>query len=551
VKRLAGWVLAVLMIMPRPAYAIDGELDRTFGFRGKVVSGSSPYRLAIQSNGKIIVAGATDDGRQDFVVARFNGDGSPDSSFGKAGKVTTDLSGHNDYVTALSIQPDGRIVVAGVVGKVGGGQWPWRFGLARYNSDGSLDSSFGIGGKVTTAFSDYQDAASALTIQSDGKIVVSGWTWGWTSGNGNPRTRFVLARYNHDGSLDATFGNGGKVIADTPARPVGVEIGPDNKILVAGGASMNPSKKFDELSDCLQFWSVSDADFVLLRYNPDGAPDASFGVGGIVTADFGELHDYIYSFRIQSDGKIIVAGLTGEAALIVPCDAASYNNSRFTLARYNSNGSLDSDFGNQGIVTTNFSGSLNEWAGAVAIQSDGKIVVTGGAFAVNPDDPNNNKLFDAVFRYNRDGSLDPSFGAGGKVTPPLSRPTVAVQSDGKIVLAGRELIPRQGWDFVLARYDNDSSPSLYPADVRRGDEFTFKFPAAVRNTTYLDVRFRSPGSAADQVALNWQLGVSAEHTVPLDVTAGVWIVTGVRTHEDPNDHGGAFIDVSLPLIVKP
>src|SRR5262249_53177610 len=129
---------------------------------------------------------------------------------------------------------------------------------------------------------------------------------------------------------------------------------------------------------------------------------------------------------------------------------------------------------------------------------------------------------------------------------------LAIQSDGKIVTAG--LGPVAGnseRDFIMTRYNNDTAPTLHPATVQPGNPFTFKFPSAARDTTYLDIRFRGPESLADQVAMNWQRGVSAEHTVPGDMVAGAWMLTGVRSHDDPNNHGGDFTDVSLSLVVQP
>jgi len=216
--------------------------------------------------------------------------------------VTTDFGG-SDYGFSVALQPDGKIVVAGYAGG--------DFALARYNSDGALDTSFGSGGKVTTDFGgSYHPDGFSVALQPDGKIVVAGYAGG----------DFALARYNSDGALDTSFGSGGKVTTDFGGSDAGysVALQPDGKIVVAGYAGL---------------------DFALARYNSDGALDTSFGTGGKVTTDFSGGRDVGYSVALQPDGKIVVAGYAGVD---------------FALARYNSDGALDTSFGSGGKVTTDF-----------------------------------------------------------------------------------------------------------------------------------------------------------------------------------------------------
>ncbi|MBI2337080.1 MAG: hypothetical protein HYU97_10030 [Deltaproteobacteria bacterium] len=242
-----------------------------------------------------------------------------------------------------------------------------------------MDTTFGTGGLVTTDFSGSSlDQASEMVLQSDGKIVVGGYS---DAGGSND---FALARYSSDGSLDTTFGTGGLVTtdfsgsSDDQARQMVLQS--DGKIVVGGYSDAGGS-----------------GDFALARYSSDGSLDTTFGTGGLVTTDFsGSSLDQAGPVVLQSDGKIVVGGYS---------DAGGSND--FALARYSSDGSLDTTFGTGGLVTTNFSGSSSDVAIATVLQSDGKIVVGGISSAGGSIDF-------ALARYGSDGSLDTTFGTGGR-----------------------------------------------------------------------------------------------------------------------------------------
>src|SRR5439155_1647217 len=248
-------------------------LDPAFGSEGRVLANfggrDGARALALQANGKIVVAGFTssDFGTlRRFALARYNADGTLDPSFGGGGRVLTNFAGR-DEASALALQSDGKIVVAGFSG-AGGRQ---DFAVARYNPDGSLDPSFGSGGRVLTDFGG-DDEAAALALQSDGKIVVTGFSFSDAGGSD-----IALARYNPDGTLDASFGSGGRVLTDFGLAS-GLVLQSDGRIVVAGGGS-------------------------LARYTPDGSLDPSFGAGGRVLTDFDA-----FALALQADGKIVVAG---------------------------------------------------------------------------------------------------------------------------------------------------------------------------------------------------------------------------------------------------
>ncbi|MBI3005695.1 MAG: calcium-binding protein, partial [Ignavibacteriales bacterium] len=234
-------------------------------------------------------------------------DGLPDSTFHFDGKVTTEIS--MAYCFSVAVQSDGKVVAAGYSNTAN-----LDFTLIRYNTDGSLDNSFDSDGVTTTAIGTDDDIARALAIQSDGKILAAGE--GRSSGN----YFFAVVRYNADGTLDTTFGTGGKVTNDSGNTAEAVLVQTDGKILVAG--------------------YTDNSDFAVARYNSDGSLDTTFGINGLAVADIGNA-DIALSSVIQSDGKIVMAGYTRYAS-----------RDDFALVRFDSNGSLDNTFGSDGIVTT-------------------------------------------------------------------------------------------------------------------------------------------------------------------------------------------------------
>jgi uncharacterized delta-60 repeat protein len=208
-----------------------GLLEQGFSF----AQGSS---LAIQLDGKLIVAGqAFINGGNDFALARYNSNGMLDTSFSIDGKVTTNFGSPNDAAFSVAVQPDGKIVAAGGTVLSRGGD----FALARYDSNGTLDTSFGTGGRVTTDISGPSDSVNSIAIQLDGKIVAAGRTFI------NGAFHSALTRYNSNGALDTSFGRSGKITAIFGGSGEGVSsiaVQPDEKIVVAGGVAVNGSGDF-------------------------------------------------------------------------------------------------------------------------------------------------------------------------------------------------------------------------------------------------------------------------------------------------------------------
>ena len=394
--------------------AANGALDPTFGDAGKASTafGGDDTAMALQADGKIVMVGGS---FGDFVLARYNLDGSLDSSFGAGGLVTTDFLGNvsgND-AHGVAIQADGKIVVAGqaVVGRTANNLSNFDFALARYNADGSLDASFGSGGKVTTDFNGGADRAFALAIQPDGKIVVVGDA-GFSSPIGGS-VDFGIARYNANGTLDATFGNGGKLRTDIAG---GIDIAHNVVVLPANGAILVSGAGT----------SAGDAGLDhtgLARYDTHGVLDGSFGTGGKLTLNDKRVNEGLV---LQGDGKILLAGSVSVG--IFPA-----RSSHFALMRLAANGSPDNRFGNAGLVLTDFT-SVDDFGRAVALQADARIVVAGQSSSQS------NPNF-GVVRYATDGTLDGSFGTGGKLTIDFfgsfdGAENVIVQPDGKILLGG-------------------------------------------------------------------------------------------------------------------
>ena len=425
-------LLAFAMVLALTLNAVSqssGTLDSSFGTGGTVTTdfgaSAGAASVAVQPDGKIVAAGTVSSlfSFTDFALSRYDTDGRLDASFGVGGKVTTDFASFFDFASSVAIQQDGKIIVAG-----GAVISPFsNFALARYNSNGTLDASFGAGGKVTTAFGQVSAQASSVAVQQDGKIVVAGVA------NIDGGEDFALVRYNSNGTLDASFGAGGRVTTDFDLVGQGfsfafassVAVQPDGRIVAAGDAQLNGGRNF-----------------ALACYNSNGTLDASFGTGGKVTTNFSgsTFDDFANSVAVQQDGKIVAAG-----------GVRTSGGFDFALVRYNSDGTLDATFGTGGKVTTDFA-SPSDFAFSVAIQQDGSIVAAGGTFT----GPDSDSFHSALARYNSNGTLDASFGTGGKVTNIFGGQrdglsSVAIQQDGKIVAAGGVSFNGNG-QFALARF---------------------------------------------------------------------------------------------------
>jgi uncharacterized delta-60 repeat protein len=422
-----GKILAVVLLMlvsifqPIPAQAAtDGILDTSFDTDGIQTTsiGSSvdvANSVVMQADGKIVVAGKTYGSNNDIAVVRYNTNGSLDTSFDTDGIQTTPIGSSNDAANSVVMQADGKIVVAGETRSVS----DYDFAIVRYNTNGSLDTSFDTDGIQTTPIGSSDDVAYSVVMQADGKIVVTGETY-----NGSDLD-FAIVRYNSNGSLDTSFDTDG--IQTTPIG-IGSRDVARSVVMQANGKIVAAGKT-----------RVSNEDIAVVRYNTNGSLDTSFDTDGIQTTPIGSSDDLALSVVMQADGKIVVTGYTTIAT----------NDRDFAIVRYNTNGSLDTNFDTDGIQTTPI-GSSDDLAYSVVMQADGKIVVTGYTTIAT-----NNRDF-AIVRYNTNGSLDTNFDTDGIQTTSISSASdyatsVVMQADGKVVVAG---FTNNNSDFAIVRYEN-------------------------------------------------------------------------------------------------
>ncbi|MES2634681.1 MAG: hypothetical protein V4669_17055 [Pseudomonadota bacterium] len=410
--------------------------------------------VVVLTDGKFVVQGnfrvdADEINGGDIRLARYNADGSLDETFGTGGFRTTALSPLWESCRGIALQDDGKFLVTGIISS---GATEDIF-VARLNADGSLDTAFGDGGTTQVAFSTRLDRGSSLIIQTDGKIVVAGQTR-FTSGDSGD---FALVRLHANGALDTSFSVDGKVSASFTASgadsAVSLAQQADGKIVAAGVTG-------------------SSSDVAVARFNVDGSLDSSFGTGGLFTYP-NAGGDRAQSVMVTPDQKILVAGY-----ISTPATPQGWE---LGLLRLNSDGSLDTSFSGDGVVTTRLTAGGGAYT--VRMQQDGKIVV--GGYAATPDDF---AEWDFVLvRYLDNGALDPSFGTGGVVITDFARDLLdefsddtiydfEILEDGRILAVGQS---RGGFylDLGMARYMPDGS--LDPTFSADNHTYTLGGPAIV------------------------------------------------------------------------
>ena len=385
--------------------AQPGTLDSTFGENGKVSFGGANLYVAavvMQTDGKICAAGSRgyDYGDSEFVIARFFSDGKVDSSFGVDGKAATSF-GANFYsviATSVIIQPDRKIVVGGFLFSYGDPQAEY-FALVRYKANGSLDSNFGNNGKVITFLAHAETEMNCLALQADGKILAAGNCDG-----------FCIVRYLPKGKLDSSFGTNGIITKFDFFSINELAIQPDGKIIAGGSA---PAAEFS-----------NNYDFGLSRLLANGTVDSSFGTNGRNVFDFYGGQDGISSISILKNGNIVAAGNVYNSNI---------NQYEIGLAKYTINGDFDSSFGVNGkIVTT--AGENSPSVNKLIIQQDGRFITAGSILA----------------RFKTEGNLDSTYGTNGKATNFAGAADAVLQPDQNVVECGNPY-------FTIGRYKGDAT----------------------------------------------------------------------------------------------
>ncbi len=395
------------------------------------VGGPSSYSnlgltMVVQPDDKIVFSGVYEsNGVYNAILVRRNHDGTADNSFDSDGiRIDDFVTGADCFYYDIALQSDNKIIAAGAIG-TGTTQ---NILVARYNTDGTLDPSFGSGGFIYPNLSGDDEFINTVEIQSDGKIVLGGTTLGTTTSED-----LFFARLNTDGTLDNTFNTTGVLIADLANEADEIlcsALQADGKILFGG---------YTYVDDIIH------EDFLLVRLNADGSMDNSFGTNGIVQTPIGSYYDEILDLAIQDDGKILATGYASTTF-----GATDFLD--FALVRYNMDGSLDNSFDSDGIVMTYFganSASSQDISATLAIDSDGKIIVAGSI-------DNLSQVDFAMVRYNEDGSIDLTFDSDGFFSEDMGSAyaaifQIALQADGKILALG-SFETSLGDDFILARF---------------------------------------------------------------------------------------------------
>lgn len=436
--------LSLLLFFAFPAFSAPSGFDRTFGTGGQLVTpiGTKAVvkAIAVQPDGKIVAVGQNAPPDEftstDYILARYEANGSLDPSFGTGGIVTTDVIGDFEYAADVLVQKsDGKIIVVGYVRPASVTVASWV--VIRYNTNGTKDTTFGTNGvRIITLFSSPVATAYAAAFQPDGKIVIAG-----TAQQGKDWA-LAVARLQPNGAFDNTFGDLGRVIdlVDFYTEGFALTVQPDGKIL-AGGLTSRDLNAFPEQA-------------TVVRYTATGARDVTFGETGVVKVPITALASGVKDLSVQPDGKIVGAGFA--------TPSGGNDKTDFAAFRLLSNGASDPSFGNDGKIVLQM-GDLNDTVEGIALQPDGKIVLTGtSSSSQNPFGEM------AIARLRADGMPDTTFDTDGKLVIPAANAEtnltdLEIQPNGRIV-GGGAFADDNANGFALIRLLGHKTTADYDSD---------------------------------------------------------------------------------------
>ncbi len=501
------------------AWSQNGSLDLSFGSNGTVLSpinnGDSYHDVVVQSDNKIVAVGMSFDAL--YVsranVFRFMPDGSPDTDFGVDGVFTYELNFEANIYSCV-INSSGKIILAGSTTDYVN----YNFLIIQLNTDGTLDTSFGVDGVVLYNACPQQDGyyenqGAAVILDANENILISGNAF-----DENYARRPVVVRFSPSGDIDSTFGENGVAtipIIEGACSYECLALQPDGKI-IAGGYFGNTL-----------WWYV----LLLTRFNEDGTLDTSFGDNGVVKHSHGDVDDEAFEVAIAENGNIVVAGFTA---------TATYNFSTLVM-QFTPSGEVDSTFGSDGAIVSDLANY--DVADAVSILADGKIVVAGTSGEGPP-----NSYHMAIWKYNADGTPDNSFDSDGFVQHELENYYtmgygLAIQNDGKILIAGQARTNGNQNHYFLSRLENDIQISiqekgpitlnLYPNPCSTGS--MIRLDGYTQNVVAIHI-YNSNGALIHTVPGIQNVAYGKSFFLPAHLTAGVYTVStiddqGTRRHQ--------------------
>lgn len=441
-------VLALQWTQPAPStwnsqfiverYNADGSIDASFATEGRAVTSfvsghNVPKSIIMQPDGKIVAVGTSSNSLNYLAIARYTANGILDSTFDGDGKVLTQMAGTASFA---SVHEDGKILVAATTFSSTVFPWTTRFTLLKYNSNGSLDTSFDGDGIALNLFDENDPSYQITSVaeQQDGKILVT--TSADPYGSYDIPDDVVIRRYNSNGTTDTSFGTNGKIaMAFHPGFNVAknIAVQPDAKILIVGYSRPSAAERNDSN---------------LARFHSNGALDTAFGNEGTVTPKFDATNDESNILLIQPDNKLITIGTKRNAT------ENGYLFKDIALSRHNSDGSPDTSFGNGGKVVSIFvQNNINKIHQAV-LQPDGKIVISNTYYNLYTGDA----LYHfELIRYTANGAVDMTFGTDGKVTIDAEPATMLVQPDGKIITLYVSYDSQNNATLFLKRYNTNGT----------------------------------------------------------------------------------------------